>query len=71
MHNVCETKDLYRAVGVEEYEDIMNYHVFRGAENGMSLSAKEFGNSFEETLDFANCRINSDKVAIIKALSTT
>ncbi len=32
----------------------------------MSLQAKEFGNSFEETLEFANKSINIDKAAIIK-----
>lgn len=32
----------------------------------MSFQAKEFGNSFDETLEFANKSINSDKAAIIK-----
>lgn len=37
---------------------------FRGVDG--TLAAKEFGNSFEETLDFANRSINSNKAAIIK-----
>ena len=39
---------------------------FRARTDGKSFSAKEFGNSFDETLDFANKSINSDKAAIIK-----
>lgn len=39
---------------------------FRGIPDGKSLDAKEFGNSFDETLDFANQPINSDKAAIVK-----
>lgn len=38
---------------------------FRGIE-GKTLAAKEFGNDFNETLEFANKSINKDKVAIIK-----
>ena len=57
------TKDIYRAVGAEEYEDIMTTHEFRGSEG--TFAAKEFGNSFEETLNshlryfkgFNNCYI--------------
>ena len=60
------TKDIYRAVSPEEYEDIFNEGRFRASTDGKSLKAKEFGNSFEETLDFANKSINSDKAAIIK-----
>ena len=59
------TKDIYRAVGVDEYYDIMSTKSFRGIE-GKTMAAKEFGNSFSETLDFANRSINIDKVAIIK-----
>lgn len=58
------TKDIYRAVGAEEYEDIMSTGKFRGIEG--TFAAKEFGNSFEETLNFANQSINKNKVAIIK-----
>lgn len=42
----------------------MNTGRFRGVDG--SLSAKEFGNDFNETLDFANTSINRDKAAIIK-----
>ena len=59
------TQDIYRAVGVEEYEDIMSTGRFRGIE-GKTLAAKGFGNDFYETLEFANKSINKDKVAIIK-----
>ena len=59
------TKDIYRAVSPDEYDDII-VNKFRGRSDGMSLQAKEFGNSFDETLDFANKSINSDKAAIIK-----
>ncbi|MBO4808533.1 MAG: hypothetical protein J5537_05775 [Lachnospiraceae bacterium] len=31
------------------------------------VAAKEFGNNFDETLEFANKAINRDKAAIIKA----
>lgn len=58
------TKDIYRAVGVDEFYDIMDTGRFRGVDG--SLAAKEFGNDFNETLDFANRSINRDKVAIIK-----
>jgi len=59
------TKDIYRAVGVDEYYDIMLTKQFRGIE-GKTLAAKEFGNDFVETLEFANKSINRDKAAIIK-----
>lgn len=50
---------------MDEYYDIMSTKSFRGIE-GKTMAAKEFGNSFSETLDFANRSINIDKVAIIK-----
>ena len=62
--NANNTKDIYRAVSLEEYEDIMKTGKFRGIEG--SLAAKEFGNDFNETLIFADKPINVDKVAIIK-----
>ena len=43
----------------------MSIHKFRGIE-GKTLAAKEFGNDFNETLEFANNSINKDKVTIIK-----
>ena len=58
------TRNIYRAVGADEYQDIMSTHKFRGIEG--TFAAKEFGNSFDETLTFANKSINKDKVAIIK-----
>ena len=61
-----KTKDIYRAVSPEEYDDIMNTKSFRQKPDGRSLAAKEFGNDFNETLNFANKSINSDKAAIIK-----
>lgn len=61
-----KTKDIYRAVSPEEYDDIFSINGFRAKTDGKSFSAKEFGNSFDETLDFANKSINSDKAAIIK-----
>ncbi len=59
------TKDIYRAVSPDELDDIF-VNKFRGRNDGMSFQAKEFGNSSDETLDFANKSINSDKAAIIK-----
>ncbi len=60
-----ETKDIYMAVGADEYEDIMRTGKFRGIK-GKTLATKEFGNDFNETLEFANRSLNKDKVAIIK-----
>ena len=61
-----KTKDIYRAVSPEEYDDIFSINGFRARQDGRSFQAKEFGNNFEETLEFANQSINSDKAAIIK-----
>ena len=60
------TKDIYRAVSPEEFYDIFATGKFRGRPDGMSFQAKEFGNSFDETLEFANKSINWDKAAIVK-----
>ena len=60
------TQDIYRAVSPEEYDDIFATGGFRGKPDGMSLDAKEFGNNFDETLEFANQPINIDKAAIVK-----
>ena len=59
-----DTVSIYRAVGYEEYHDIMKDKQFRFAKN--TLEVKEFGNYSDETLKFANHAINKDKVAIIK-----
>jgi len=61
-----KTKDIYRAVSPEEFDDIFAIRGFRGRLDGMSFQAKEFGNNLAETLDFANQSINNDKAAIIK-----
>ena len=60
------TKDIYRAVSPDEFDDIFLNNGFRAKVDGKSFQAKEFGNSFDETLEFANRSINSDKAAIIK-----
>lgn len=60
------TRDIYRAVSPEELDDIFATGGFRARLDGRSFQAKEFGNSFDETLDFANKPINLDKVAIVK-----
>ena len=59
-------KHIYRAVSPEEYDDIFTVKGFRARSDGKSFQAKEFGNNFDETLDFANKPINLDKAAIIK-----
>ena len=71
--NACEavesgtgTKDIYRAVSPEEFDDIFATGGFRARPDGRSFQAKEFGNSFDETLEFANKPINLDKAAIVK-----
>lgn len=78
MHHVClqtgdafyerstGTKDIYRAVSPEEFDDIFATGGFRARPDGRSFQAKEFGNSFDETLEFANKPINLDKAAIVK-----
>lgn len=61
-----ETRNIYRAVSSEEYDDIFAFRGFRARSDGRSFQAKEFGNSFDETLEFANRSINIEKVAIIR-----
>jgi hypothetical protein len=58
-----EFVDIYRAVGPDEYYDIMNTNMFRSGPN--SLSGKQFGNSFEEILKLTNYL--QDTSAIIRA----
>lgn len=58
-----KTVDLYRAVGVREFNDVMANKVFQGA--GNSMSARQFGFTMEEALKFANA--DPSKVAILKA----
>ena len=57
---------IYRAVSPEELDDIFLMEGFRERPDGRSFLAKEFGNSFEETLEFANQSINIDKAAIVR-----
>ena len=57
---------MYRAVSPDEYDDIFASNSFRAKANGRSFQAKEFGNSFSETLEFANQPINVDKAAIVE-----
>ncbi len=59
-------KDLYRAVSPEEYDDVFKTGGFRATPDGRTLEAKEFGNSLEDTLKFANHPINVDKAAIFE-----
>lgn len=67
VHNTCGQdgfKDIYRAVSPDEFSNIITTNSFRGGKG--SLEAKGFGNSFSETLDFANRSINREKAAIVK-----
>ena len=59
-------KKLYRAVSPEEYDDVFKTGGFRATPDGRTLEAKEFGNSLEDTLNFANHPINVDKAAILE-----
>jgi hypothetical protein len=60
-----ETISLFRAVSPAEFEDIVATGSFRAAPGGGSMAAKQFGLSFEETLQFANR--TPDAAAIIRA----
>jgi len=57
------TVDLYRAVGVREFNDVMANKAFQAA--GNSMSARQFGFTMEEALHFADA--DPSKVAILKA----
>jgi hypothetical protein len=56
--------DLYRAVGVEEYQDIIEQGKFRCVEGHTSV--KYFGRNLKETIDFANKDINLHAVAVFQ-----
>lgn len=58
-----ETVDLFRAVGVKEFEDIMANQAFRLGQGSMEV--KQFALAFEDALAFAD--IDLGAVAIIKA----
>ncbi len=60
------SKDLYRAVGPEEFDDIFATNSFRQNPNGNSYAAKQFGVDFDETLNLANQPIMKDTAAIVK-----
>lgn len=60
------TTSIYRDVGEEEYYDIFSRNKFNMIDDGQYFLIKEFGNSSEETLAFANSPINFDKVAIVE-----
>ena len=60
------TKDIYRAVSPEEYEDIMTTQSLRGRQDGRSYEAKQIGNDFNEILELANQPIMQDTTAIVK-----
>ena len=57
------TVDLYRAVGVREFNDVMANKAFQAG--GNSMSARQFGLTLEEALTFADA--DPSKVAILKA----
>ena len=46
--------EMFRAVGPEEFQDIMATRSFRPALNGRSMDGKQFGLTLAETLNFAN-----------------
>ena len=58
-----KTVDLYRAVGVREFENVMANKAF--IPGGNSMSARQFSFSLDEAIKFADA--DPSKVAIIKA----
>ena len=60
-----ETVSLYRAVGVVEFNSIMESRRFTLRPNG--LESKYFGKRLDETIDFANKVFNVHVVAIVEA----
>ena len=64
-NNAEKTRNIYRAGGLGEYKDLMSTRKFKGIEE-RTMAAKEFGNDFNETLEFANESINRDNAAIMK-----
>nr|WP_236671932.1 pre-toxin TG domain-containing protein [Enterococcus sp. BWB1-3] len=60
------TKAIYRGVGADEYYDIMETGQFRPNPNGQSLEAKQFGNNYDEVLDFSDKTMNKDISAIVE-----
>jgi RHS repeat-associated protein len=58
-----ETVDVFRAVGVREFEDVAANQAFRAG--GNSLEARQFALTLEDALAYANTDLS--KVAILKA----
>ncbi len=58
-----ETMDLYRAVGVREFQSVMSNKAFLPA--GTSLEGRQFAMTLDEALGYANA--DPSKVAIIRA----
>ena len=63
----AETTDLYRAVGVREFNDVMANQAFKAG--GNSLEARQFATTLEEALKYADT--DPTKVAILKATVPT
>ena len=57
-----ETADLYRAVGVREYESVMSSGKF--LPGGGSLEGRQFAHTLEEAMKYAD--VDANKVAILK-----
>jgi len=60
--NDVDTVELYRAVGPDEFEEIMGTNSFKPGE--YSLSVKQFGRNFDEVLELSNYL--KDTAAIVK-----
>jgi len=58
-----KTVDIYRAVGVREFEDVMANQAFRAGTN--SMEARQFALTLEDALAYAETDLS--KVAILKA----
>ena len=61
------TTDLYRAVGVREFTNVMANQAFTAG--GNSLEARQFATTLEEALNYADT--DPSKVAILKATVPT
>ncbi|WP_375504210.1 polymorphic toxin-type HINT domain-containing protein, partial [uncultured Jatrophihabitans sp.] len=62
-HATSETVDLYRAVGVREYDSVMSSGRF--APNANSLEGRQFANTMQEAIYYADTDVT--KVAILRA----
>jgi len=59
-------KLIYRAVGEDEYLELMNTNQFAVLDGGVDV--KYFGMDLNETIEFANKRVNRHVVAIFEVL---